>query len=175
MVDECDKNITDSFLCEKDVTEMGRTGYASEIYIRPVDWLGNGSHVTCPSGHVTLKLLACDVQSACWARFMDSQASSCDAALTPLPPSFTCTNGVERVPYTLVCDHRPDCSDNSDENFCVFPSCRLLGRLQCTNKQVRLASVTVCSSPPPHLPPHTNSHPSPTPFPSMHTHDLIAV
>ena len=164
---DCDKNITDSFLCEMDVTEnAGRAEDASEeIHIGPVDWLGNGSHVTCPTGHMTLTFLACDVQSACWASHMDSQASSCGAALTPLPPSFTCGNGVERVPYTLVCDHRSDCSDNSDENFCVFPSCRLLGQLQCTNKQVRLTSVTPFSRP---------RSPSPHSL-SMHTHAPTAL
>ena len=148
-VGNCEKNLTDSFVCEKDLTEdAGRAEDASEkIHIGPVDWLGSGSHVTCPTGHMTLTFLACDVQSACWASHMDSQASSCGAALMPLPPSFTCMNGVERVPYTLVCDHRSDCSDNSDENFCVFLSCPLQGKFQCTNKQVRQTSVTTFSRP----------------------------
>ena len=144
-IGDCDRNITDSFLCEKDTTATTttttttRAGQASEdIRIGPVDWLGNGSHVTCSSGHVTATFLACDVQSACGAGGpMDAQVTSgCDAPLTPLPPSFACVNRVELVPYTLVCDHRSDCSDNSDENFCVFPPCRLFGKWQCSNKQV---------------------------------------
>ena len=150
MVDECDKNITDSFLCEKDVTEMGRTGYASEIYIRPVDWLGNGSHVTCPSGHVTLKLLACDVQSACWAktyvRTIDIRdvpsPASCPAPLTSLPPSMTCRNGAEAVTYSLLCDGRSDCSDSSDEDFCVMPPCSESQPLQCSvTKRVKTKGI----------------------------------
>ena len=94
------------------------------------------SLVGCPFGHTARDFLACDIRSKCWSR----DATECPAPLTPLPPSFTCTNGVERVPYTLVCDIRPDCSDDSDETFCVYPPCDLPGALQCNDKEVRLTS-----------------------------------
>nr|KAG5711570.1 hypothetical protein BaRGS_016752 [Batillaria attramentaria] len=42
---------------------------------------------------------------------------------TSLTEDFTCSSGEERVPYTLVCDFRQDCSDGSDESFCVFQPC----------------------------------------------------
>ncbi|XP_025083281.1 sortilin-related receptor-like [Pomacea canaliculata] len=43
---------------------------------------------------------------------------------------------MQGVPYPLVCDHRPDCSDNSDESFCVFSSCPWYKNVfQCSNKQ----------------------------------------
>ena len=102
---------------------------------------------SCPGGHLTHEFLACDVQSSCQAR--DAAASSscvtrgdetvavCPTALTPLPPSFQCSNGRGEVPYTLVCDHRPDCSDDSDEKFCVYPMCDAVTEFTCENKQVR--------------------------------------
>ena len=98
------------------------------------------SLVGCPLGHTVRDFLACDIRSMCWSL----DITECPAPLAPLPPSFTCTNGVERVPYTLVCDIRPDCSDDSDETFCVYPPCDLPGALQCNDKEVRLTSSDRC-------------------------------
>ncbi|XP_076464779.1 uncharacterized protein LOC143296633 [Babylonia areolata] len=107
-----------------------------EIVMHPLEWRKeDDEYVTCPSGHVTQTFMACDVKSVCWANQIDASTEACDYHVTPPPPSMECMNGVDHVPYTLVCDHRPDCSDNSDENFCVFPSCRVLGKFQCSNKQ----------------------------------------
>ncbi|KAK7475462.1 hypothetical protein BaRGS_00033281, partial [Batillaria attramentaria] len=94
----------------------------------PTLWMSNSTipYTQCPAGHVTHDFLACDAQSACWSR--DDPSVSC------LAPLFTCTNGFERVHYTFVCDYRPDCSDASDENFCVFPTCRM-SEFSCGNKQ----------------------------------------
>ncbi|XP_025084037.1 G-protein coupled receptor GRL101-like isoform X2 [Pomacea canaliculata] len=89
----------------------------------------------CPSLHYTHTFLACDVESECWADKYDN-AKTCSTPLTSLPPSFSCINEIQRVPYSLVCDHRPDCSDNSDENFCIFFTCPLNKKLfECSNKQ----------------------------------------
>ena len=100
--------------------------------------------VECPDGHVTHVYLACDVHSACFA--LDFCTSvSCPATLTPLPPSFTCNNGVQHVPYTLVCDHRSDCSDRSDERFCVFTPCNVTSQFECRNQQVRYLFLFKCS------------------------------
>ena len=117
---------------------------------------------SCPAGHVVHSFLACDVASVCWARVDDDgegfvlNALSADAAaaaargasgstsgsgwcagagLTPLPPSFPCRRGADRVPYSLVCDHRPDCADRSDEDFCHFPPCTL-DHFHCGNGEV---------------------------------------
>ena len=110
--------------------------------------------VECPDGHMTHVYLACDVHSACFA--LDSSTSvSCPAPLKPLPPSFTCNNGVQHVPYTLVCDHRSDCSDRSDERFCVFTPCNVTSQFECTNRQVGYSS-TVLFLPP--LPLPANCH-----------------
>ena len=111
--------------------------------------------VECPDGHMTHVYLACDVHSTCFA--LDSSTSvSCPAPLTPLPPSFTCNNGVQHVPYTLVCDHCSDCSDRSDERFCVFTPCNVTSQFQCRNQQVICsASSTSLFLPPPPPPPPT--------------------
>ena len=104
-------------------------------------------NVLCPSGHVTHSFLACDVISKCYAednvyygRTRESwdipSARSCRAPLTSLPPAFECASVVQRVPYSLVCDYRQDCQDNSDEDFCVFPQCTGDTPLQCDNQQV---------------------------------------
>ncbi|KAK7469714.1 hypothetical protein BaRGS_00036296, partial [Batillaria attramentaria] len=90
---------------------------------------------TCPKNHTTHDYLACDVKSDCWGKGY-GPSYTCDAPMTPLPPSLACASGMEFVPYTLVCDHRPDCGDSSDEAFCVFPTCdRLRGQTTCGDKQ----------------------------------------
>ena len=94
-------------------------------------------YVACPLGHVTQEFLACDVRSSCWS----DDASTTQAwgspwrgmceSRTNLPPSFTCTDGVTHVPYSLVCNYRDDCHDSSDETFCTFPACLGQRPLQC--------------------------------------------
>ena len=104
-------------------------------------------HVACPLGHVTLDFLACDVRSACWSDMvtLDSDkwgipsVTSCAAPLTSLPPSFECSSGDHVVPFSLVCNHRSDCLDSSDERFCEYPPCRAKLEMMClSSKQVRL-------------------------------------
>nr|KAG5710982.1 hypothetical protein BaRGS_013716 [Batillaria attramentaria] len=50
-------------------------------------------------------------------------------------PSLPEMNEIEHVPYTLVCDHRSDCKDDSDEDFCVFPPCDPFLQYHCGDKQ----------------------------------------
>ena len=113
-------------------------------------------HVICPEGHVTHALFACDARTSCWAERhhveVDLTGSpvegSCPAPVAPLPPYFRCQRGLQVVAYTVVCDHREDCADGSDEDFCVFPACRPGTEIMCNNEQVglvkRLDLLIIC-------------------------------
>ena len=96
---------------------------------------------------MTHEMFACDAPSACWVDAV-TNSRSCRSSLQPLPPSFTCTTGQYDVPYTLVCDHRPDCKDSSDESFCDFPSCDPITQFDCGNGEVRspLVLLGLCQS-----------------------------
>jgi hypothetical protein len=89
------------------------------------------AYVECPLKHISHTFLACDDSSSCWSK----PRQECTAALTPLPPSFDCKDGLRRVPYSLVCDSNVDCVDASDENFCRHQRCPH-GRVQCGLGQV---------------------------------------
>ena len=99
------------------------------------------SVTSCPDGHVTHEMFACDAPSACWVDAATT-SRSCRSSLQPLPPSFTCTTGQDDVPYTLVCDHRPDCEDSSDESFCDFTPCDPVTQFDCGNREVRSPLVS---------------------------------
>ena len=96
--------------------------------------------ISCPRGHVTHSFLACDVSSMCFAtresdsydvRDIPSYTSCSVTSMTSRPPAYKCATGGGRVPYTWVCDHRQDCSDNSDEGFCRHIPCGGHLPLQC--------------------------------------------
>ena len=97
------------------------------------------NYMACLLGHVTHAFLACDVRSSCWSKFNDDGIRQvwgfpwrglCESD-RKYPLAFTCADGSSHVPYTLVCDHRDDCHDGSDETFCTFPACRGHRSLRC--------------------------------------------
>ena len=160
--DSCTESVAVSVLC--DLTSARENRQTSDVLqelhvpnrnkIHPEQFAARFKFETveCPGGHVTHSFLACDARSSCWgARDFKMDASSwgerggtrsppfnsvCGVSLKPLPPAFTCDNGVQSVPYTLVCDYRWDCSDSSDEEFCHFPACDLVVKTLCRNTQV---------------------------------------
>ena len=145
-----------NLLCEITTEEGARVGTGTAKLASSLQALTPSLSVdvvACPNGHVVHSFLACDVPSACFARadslsFDGSRnnwdiplGTSCLAPLTSLPPSFACEDGSQRVPYNVVCDHRQDCQDNSDEDFCVFPQCPT-GSLACADsKQVDIVNA----------------------------------
>ena len=155
MASSCDTDEKADFLCEfesrkdveKDLNKDSSINIATS-HDKPPPF----PHVKCPDDHVTHAFLACDSQSACWQRhhYEESEvwgvpsATSCPAPMTSLPPMFTCSSSEQRVPYSMVCDHRLQCGDGSDESFCVFPPCSGSTPLQCgTSSQVFVVSL-VC-------------------------------
>ena len=93
--------------------------------------------------HWTHNFLACDTLSHCFS----SGLLTCDYTPRPPVPMMLCSNGEQRVPYTLVCDHVTHCADGSDED-CVYPLCTTQ-QFQCDNGQVSVYYVcsvyNVCS------------------------------
>ena len=109
--------------------------------------------VTCPKGHVTHVFLACDISTSCWTEgdaifslhpktWALPSSQSCPVPLgVTSPPSFPCDSDEWHVPYSLVCDHRRDCQDGSDETFCKFIACNWQSQFQCLNTQVWCCTV----------------------------------
>ena len=142
----CSDLITRYFLCEEDETHAvvywNTTRRATELSNFTVS-SASVPHTVCPSGHWTHVFLACDMMSECWGRGglkqnrendpEGNKRSQCGSILSAL---FTCTNGMQHVPYSLMCDHIQDCMDASDEDFCVYPSCSGSERFECANEQV---------------------------------------
>ena len=143
-----DPDFSKVFLCEKEElseTPAANNGLSNKPQVeRPKsdDDSINFSYVVCSSGHYTHRFLACDAQSHCMQRGPSRQGSGSNDALIALCMSvldtlFTCRNGVEHVPYSLVCDHSQDCLDSSDEDFCDHPSCSGSRLFECASKQVK--------------------------------------
>ena len=154
----CSSEIKMDFLCEMDSETYPNTSSMD----RPSETLsspGNQTlllpHVTCPSGHMTLDFLVCDGQSACWSdavtldgdRWGLPTSASCPAPLASLPPYFECGSGDVVVSFSLACNHRTDCLDFSDENFCGYPPCDAKSELQCLpSRQVTSFCFCCCYS-----------------------------
>ena len=138
---EKDGKAEDNFVPLNDIPERRRIRLS-----KPTRSSGeNVRHIICASGHYALEFLACDVRSACWQNedFVRNSKNDVERNLqplcyTPLLQLFACRTGVERVSYSLVCDHSQDCLDNSDEDFCAYLPCRGAQQFECYNKQVRL-------------------------------------
>ncbi|KAL8625090.1 hypothetical protein ACOMHN_030725 [Nucella lapillus] len=142
MTVECNVRYTRHFLCEistlpEDDDDDDDDDSTSVFIPVPKSALNSSSHqgmfTVCPAGHVTHSFLSCDWQSSCW--LADVVSGGCQFPGRPLPPSFRCRKGAEHVPYSLVCDFRPDCGDESDEAFCVFRPCQPVLHFDCGNRQ----------------------------------------
>ena len=95
---------------------------------------GNISFSRCPNGQMVHMFLSCYPHFVCGQKlsqacpFSSKLDTSKDSStgthelFSPLPV-FTCSDGLTRLSYTLVCDFRHHCKDWSDETFCHHPPC----------------------------------------------------
>ena len=94
--------------------------------------------VTFPEGHVAHAFLSCDGKSRCGQtvcyfveRYLTEVISAAHQSLGTVI-MFSCSDGGTEVSFSLLCDFRQDCVDNSDESFCHHPVCT---EFTCTNGQ----------------------------------------
>ena len=146
---DCNARVTSQFLCEFYPIRSSRTKEGNTANISNSDILLSPSYAnkqkmtlrlpalaTCPNGHVTHDFLSCDPATDCFA---ETYVDTCETENGGVIAPFTCEDGVQTVAFTLVCDHRQDCRDGSDEDRCVFEACE--GFL-CDNTQcVRVSEV----------------------------------
>ncbi|KAL8612178.1 hypothetical protein ACOMHN_018467 [Nucella lapillus] len=123
-----------AYLCEHNTQHSPPPAVSSIILVGLKTNEVRDGWIVCPSNHTVHNFLACDSFSRCWGvnshSFSHSPESwdipsafACPVAMTSLPPSYGCERGGQRVPYSLVCDHRQDCEDNSDERHCFHRPC----------------------------------------------------
>ena len=125
----------DHFICEKLAQLLGHFPSAVVVYssdqqsILDFQQL-NQDMIICPEGHATHVFLSCDPKSRCWQSVCFFVKGTRHAA--SIVAMYSCTSGDIEVSYSLLCDFRQDCADNSDESFCYHPVCK---GFSCTNGQ----------------------------------------
>ena len=101
----------------------------------------------CPSGEMIHMFLSLYPHNACGEKFshlftffkhFENNGTSISV--------FTCSDGVTRISYTLVCDFWHHCKDGSDETFCQHPSCDAFAcsNGQCVSYSKRCDLVSDC-------------------------------
>ena len=105
--------------------------------------------VQCPANHLVPDFLLCYADSHCGSELFkshcsvpvkESRWSLTSGAMRNLSAVsialFACEDKRATLPYTLVCDFVHDCSDQSDENFCVYrQTCREERQFRCKSGQ----------------------------------------
>ena len=118
---QCDDPQDANFLCEipTDTDQQSQSDVILPDPANPASSLPG--MVECHHREATRQFLGCDVSSG-----------GRDSPDTPPCPHdrrdldslwFQCRDNSGCVPYTLVCDHRQDCADGCDEDFCSFEEC----------------------------------------------------
>ena len=131
----CDLKVNGSFLCELE-DWSAKDGVEEPVQFPTLtSWTLEPMMARCEFNHTTHAFLACDLKTNCSAQDLASSIFCAENRFSPEVPFYTCRNEVERVPYTLVCDHRSDCCDSSDEDFCQFPACLKRKEFACKNKK----------------------------------------
>ena len=146
---KCDIQLKIDFLCE--------IPSKSALHLQSVQW----SDILLPElvkpASDIQGMVECNDRCAAW-QFLgcDTGSGVRDSEGTPPCPHdrrdldslwFQCRdNGRGKsgcVPYTLVCDHRLDCADGSDEDFCVFQPCTYTQSACKDEKQVCVRDQTL--------------------------------
>ena len=136
MVLQCRKRLRADILCQVDRSITSTQSQTIQIQV-PSHMNFSLSHTVC-GDHVTLSFLPCDVSL---------EDTSCDVtAGSPcrhgqLHSYFLCRDGDQQVSYTFLCDHRQDCWDESDEDFCSFADCDHSMAMSCGSSSL----VSLCS------------------------------
>ncbi|KAL8570306.1 hypothetical protein ACOMHN_011327 [Nucella lapillus] len=121
----CDEATNADFICEYE-SNRSKKILNREIQFPVLSYsekkygFDNVTVVLCPEGHLTHDFLSCDPSTHCQKH---QYVAWCHTTHGGSMPTFACENGIRTLPFTLVCDHRPDCLDNSDEEFCVHKQC----------------------------------------------------
>ena len=115
-------------------------------------------HLTrCANGQATHAFLSCGPHNTCIQKplssctFSELFRNTNSAGWTDVPvtavPEFSCDASDTKLSYTLVCDFRPDCDDDSDESFCQHPSCDAFTCTsgQCVSYGARCNMVSDCT------------------------------
>ena len=133
------------FLCERYATTKGL--FDNKITYLPPDLHSSRAKykghalAECPGGQMTHEFLSCDPKSSCGksqCRFTRRKTHVppvlpvSTANLFAIVDMYSCVNDNTFISYTLVCDFRSDCEDNSDESFCTHPPCETFS---CSNGQ----------------------------------------
>ena len=125
----CGRSCTRHFVCEKPALSQKLFSSPSVKYTfdqqsLPAFRQSDRAMVLCPEGHVTHLFFSCDPES----RFENDPEYLKEGSSASKPFAYTlvlysCFSGDAEVSYSLLCDLRHDCADNSDEAFCYYPVC----------------------------------------------------
>ena len=157
---DCIGYICESTSSEEKSTPYKRVDFPKVDTAENLDAILNFSLVKCPERHVTRDFLSCDPHARCR---VDRPAITCPlqsdrdrlstdfgkhsspAFATDIQtnlqyvPMFVCDNKRATISYSLVCDFKEECDDQSDEDFCLPLVCSELDHLvigqNCDNGQ----------------------------------------
>ena len=148
------RRIVNQVVCEEEIQHEEPLGARSlgypTLHYSPQSAAHKGHDLTvCSEGHVTQTFLLCDLKSRCRQDVCTSltgastlsERESTAQILAGIMTMFTCSADDKMIPYTLVCDFRPDCMGDTDESFCKHPVC---DDSPCTNGQC-VSSDKLCN------------------------------
>ncbi|KAL8610881.1 hypothetical protein ACOMHN_056736 [Nucella lapillus] len=141
----CSRHLKASYLCEvkkPEQTSSLHRGTISPFPFPSASVLDHAHMSPCGKKGSTYSFLQCDRLTQCYGATLEEMQVCLERRQDVNETSFTCANG-QVVHYSLVCDHRLDCDDGSDEDFCRFLPC-LDGQFLCVASRECLPPEAVC-------------------------------